>query len=84
MYVTLPVSIATSLKTQGGYFLIGDISGTEHATDLDFCRWLAEEKNVIAVPMSVFYHNDPKPQHLVRFAICKTEETMLKAADALT
>lgn len=69
----------------GGYFLVADVSSTGK-TDLEFCRWIAQEKGVAAVPLTVFY--SPQPEgwkcHLVRFAICKKRPTILEACEKLT
>lgn len=69
----------------GGYFLVADVSSTGK-TDLEFCKWIATEKGVAAVPLTVFYA--PKPEgwkcHLVRFAICKKRPTIIEACAKLT
>mmetsp|Transcript_3608 Transcript_3608/g.5592 ORF Transcript_3608/g.5592 Transcript_3608/m.5592 type:complete len:400 (-) Transcript_3608:43-1242(-) len=71
-----------SYAPDGGYFLVADVSKTGK-TDVEFCRWLAEEKGVICVPMSVFYASEAKPNSLVRFAICKQPETIQTAVKAI-
>jgi hypothetical protein len=45
--------------TVGGYFLVADVSATGK-TALEFCKWLAVEKKVAAVPLGVFY--EPRPE----------------------
>ena len=43
----------------GGYFLVADIA----ASGMDamvFCKWLAAEKGVACVPLSVFYSAKPE------------------------
>lgn len=76
----------------GGYFLVADVARFPlpgaprgaRTTDVDFSRWLAT-CGVICVPMSCFYSLDggPVPDSLVRFAICKRKETILKAVEAI-
>eukprot|EP00667_Euglena_gracilis_P010989 EG_transcript_11207 len=69
---------------QGGYFLVANIAQTGMA-DIAFCRWLIEEKNINATPMSIFYSPRPagQPCTSVRFAICKRRETIEQAVAAL-
>jgi aspartate/methionine/tyrosine aminotransferase len=67
----------------GGYFLVCDISNCPiSSNDVEFCTYLAKEKNIIAVPMQVFYHTNIK-SNLVRFAICKSRDVIQKAVDAI-
>lgn len=51
--------------------------------DWALCRMLALEAGVIAIPCSPFYSaaNKKRGEHLVRFAFCKSDET-LRAASA--
>lgn len=70
-------------QPQGGYFLVADVSGTG-MDDFAFCRWLIEQRNINAVPMSVFYR--PREGWIcrtVRFAICKRRDTIERAVTAL-
>jgi len=72
--------------TVGGYFLVADVASTGK-TALEFCKWLASEKKVAAVPLGVFY--EPRPEgsdwscSLVRFAICKQGATIEEACKKL-
>jgi len=76
----------------GGVFLLADVS--EHipripaefregyADDWAFCRWLAIEYGVLGIPTSSFYASpESVTRPLVRFAFCKSDET-LEAARA--
>jgi aspartate/methionine/tyrosine aminotransferase len=49
--------------------------------DLAFCRWMAVERGVIMMPISVFYHKTSpfRVDHLVRLSICKTLDHTVKA-----
>ena len=52
--------------------------------DWALCRYLAEEYNIIGIPCSPFY--SPQSRHLagnyVRFAFCKTDETLEAARES--
>jgi len=52
--------------------------------DWALCRWLAKEHGIISIPCSPFY--SPENRHLasnfVRFAFCKTDETLQEALEA--
>eukprot|EP00730_Choanoeca_flexa_P012939 TRINITY_DN4789_c0_g1_i2.p1 TRINITY_DN4789_c0_g1~~TRINITY_DN4789_c0_g1_i2.p1 ORF type:complete len:401 (+),score=55.79 TRINITY_DN4789_c0_g1_i2:68-1270(+) len=65
---------------QGGYFLVADVTNTKRV-GMDFAKWLVEKHRIACVPMSVFYspEHGKAHAHLVRFAICKTEETIRQA-----
>jgi len=54
--------------------------------DWALCRWLAIEHGVCAIPCSPFYspENRHLAQNFVRFAFCKTDETLLAAKVALS
>ena len=71
----------------GGYFLVADVSDTGlDATE--YCRALATgPARVAAVPMDVFFDAEgPEkdvPRNLVRFAVCKSSETIGKCAEAI-
>ena len=66
----------TVYPPEGTYFIIADHTPFGFADDWAFCRYLIEEIGVAAIPCSAFYH-EPKDGHsLVRFAFCKTEETL--------
>ncbi|CAN0033003.1 unnamed protein product, partial [Phaeothamnion confervicola] len=88
------------MKGSGGFFLIGDVGGIavpkkyleggtaampEMTPDWAFCRWMAKEHGLIAIPTSAFF--SPENRHrggrYVRFCFCKTDETLAAAAEAL-
>ncbi|KAL4506698.1 hypothetical protein ABPG72_000269 [Tetrahymena utriculariae] len=84
---------------EGGFFVICDISqvevdpkyfvdektGEKYTKDYAFSIWLCKEKGVTAIPCSVFYPPEYQylGQNLVRFAFCKTEDTILEAGKRL-
>ncbi|CAM9251166.1 unnamed protein product [Scytosiphon promiscuus] len=92
-----------SLKGEGGFFLIGDVSKIkvpqkylEASTpampvmthDWAFCRWLAIEHGLVAIPTSPFFSEASRKKGLgnglVRFCFCKTDETIEAAAEVLS
>eukprot|EP00629_Pelagomonadales_sp_RCC1024_P003090 CAMPEP_0119259218 /NCGR_PEP_ID=MMETSP1329-20130426/120_1 /TAXON_ID=114041 /ORGANISM="Genus nov. species nov., Strain RCC1024" /LENGTH=481 /DNA_ID=CAMNT_0007258583 /DNA_START=104 /DNA_END=1546 /DNA_ORIENTATION=+ len=81
------------LPSQGGYFIVGDVSTLLQLTpaeyfadgaadDWAFCRWLGEEHGVVAIPASPFFSERPE-RPLVRFAFCKTDDVLELAAGRL-
>jgi aminotransferase len=66
---------------QGAYYVLVDISGFGFENDTLFCRWLAKEIGVAAVPGSSFFHEPVT--HLVRFHFAKKEETLKAAGERL-
>jgi len=71
----------TVVPPQGGYFLVADTTALKMDA-MTFCDLMAEKAKVVAVPMATFYSEDPDP-NLVRFALCKTEDTVQEAAARL-
>lgn len=55
--------------------------------DWAFCRWLALEYGLVAIPTSPFFSAASRAKGLgnglVRFCFCKTDETLEAAADIL-
>lgn len=81
---------------EGGFFIVADTSKftvpekylTETTAaapvmtrDWAFCRWLAIEHGVAAIPPSAFHSPETKglAANLARFAFCKTDATLLEA-----
>jgi aminotransferase len=50
---------------------------------VDFAKWMTREIGVATVPGSSFYHDPALGRSLVRFAFCKSRETLLRAAERL-
>lgn len=73
----------TPIIPDGTYFMMVDISHLGFADDRAFCRYLTSEVGVAAIPPSAFYHNPADGANLVRFAFCKTRETLAEAAERL-
>jgi len=73
------------LQPQGGYFIMVDTSALGQPDDRAFAEFLIQEIGVACIPPSAFYA--PEHQHLAarlaRFSLCKTDETLLAAAERL-
>lgn len=68
----------------GTYFLMAGHAAFGFDDDRVFCRHLAEEARVVAIPPSVFYHRSRDGAELVRFAFCKDEAVLLEAIDRMS
>ncbi|WP_130803908.1 methionine aminotransferase [Acinetobacter ihumii] len=69
---------------QGTYFQTVDYSHIRpDLNDLEMCHVLAQEKGVVAIPISVFYQHAPAHLRLIRFCFAKTEQTLELAAQRL-
>lgn len=62
------------LPAQGSYFAIVDLG--PGADDVAFCRSLPERLGVAAIPVSAFYDEEAPVRRLVRFAFCKSDQTL--------
>lgn len=75
-------------RAQGSYFLMASYDAHVQGTavkDADFAKTLITEARVAAIPPSVFYYGSQPPRRLnwLRFAFCKTDETLRTAAERL-
>ena len=68
---------------EGAYYVLADFSGLSDLPDDEFSHWLTREIGVAPVPGSSFYSRPELGRHLVRFAFCKTEETLQMAVGRL-
>jgi aspartate/methionine/tyrosine aminotransferase len=68
---------------RGTYFVMADHTPFGFDNDIAFCKHLIEHIGVAAIPTSVFYHNPQDGRSLVRFAFCKTEETLKEGLQRL-
>jgi N-succinyldiaminopimelate aminotransferase len=69
----------------GAYFIMAGIKPLGFDNDFTFCKYLATEVGVAAIPPSAFY-SDPNKwlgQTYVRFAFCKTIKTLEQAKERL-
>lgn len=69
-------------QVRGTYFLMARFD--EPMSDVDFTRRLIETRGVAAIPPSVFYARPTGPLPWLRFAFCKRDETLRRAAELLT
>ncbi|HEV2644253.1 MAG TPA: aminotransferase class I/II-fold pyridoxal phosphate-dependent enzyme, partial [Candidatus Elarobacter sp.] len=68
----------------GAYYVLADFSAIDRTRDdREFAIWLAEEIGVATVPGSSFYGDPGRGKTTVRFAFCKTFETLGRAAERL-
>jgi len=70
-------------QPQGAYYVMTDISAFGFDDDVAFARHLVEKIGVACVPGSSFYHHPRDGARQVRFAFCKTPETLDEAARRL-
>ncbi|MEO7401674.1 MAG: aminotransferase class I/II-fold pyridoxal phosphate-dependent enzyme, partial [Polaromonas sp.] len=70
------------LPSEGSYFQCVDISEVSDLGEADFCKWLATDIGVAAIPLSAFY-GDGFDQRVVRFCFAKKDETLKLALQRL-
>ena len=69
---------------EGAYYVLADFSAISDKNDADFARWMAAEVGVAGVPGSSFYHAGAgRGKSMIRFAFCKKQETLDRAAERL-
>ena len=69
---------------EGTYFALADIRPLGFDDDVDFCRRLATDVGVAAIPPTAFYENKERGRFLARFAFCKRLETLERAVARLS
>lgn len=68
----------------GAYYVLADFSAIDSGRDdREFAVWLAETVGVATVPGTSFYGEPGRGTSAVRFAFCKTFETLGRAAERL-
>ena len=68
---------------KGAYYVLTDISRFGANDDTEFAIRLVNEIGVATVPGSSFYSSRELGRTKIRFAFCKTEETLRKAIERL-
>ena len=69
---------------EGAYYVLADFSSLSDKDDASFARWMASEIGVAGVPGSSFYHpGADRGKSMIRFAFCKKQETLDRAAERL-
>ena len=70
---------------EGAYYVLADFSGLSDKEDTAFAKWMAAEVGVAGVPGSSFYHAGAgRGKSMIRFAFCKKQETLDRAAERLS
>jgi N-succinyldiaminopimelate aminotransferase len=75
----------TAIQPEGTYFVMGDFSQIFEGNDVEFCKHLIENIGVATIPPSAFFSPDHKylAENHIRFAFCKSDETLEKAAELM-
>ena len=66
---------------QGAYYVMVDCSGFGVTDDKAFCRWMAQEVGVAAVPGSSFFHEPVN--HLIRLHFSRDDEILAETGERL-
>lgn len=70
-------------KPYGAYYIMTDISEFGFSDDVEFSRFLVEQIGVAGVPGSSFYKEAVDGRNFLRFAFCKTDQTLDAASERL-
>lgn len=70
-------------RPQGTYYVMTDISAFGFADDVAFAHHLIDKFGVAAVPGSSFYNHRALGKTQIRFAFCKTDQTLQAAGERL-
>ena len=69
---------------EGAYYVLADFSELSDMDDVTFAKWMAKEIGVATVPGSSFYSRpSARARRSIRFAFCKKQETLERAAERL-
>jgi aspartate/methionine/tyrosine aminotransferase len=69
---------------EGAYYVLADFSALSDKDDTSFAKWMAADIGVAGVPGSSFYHAGAgRGKNMIRFAFCKKQETLDRAAERL-
>lgn len=68
---------------KGAYYVLTDVSRFGASSDVEFAIRLVNEIGVATVPGSSFYSTNDLGRTKIRFAFCKTEETLRRAIERL-
>ena len=71
----------TYTKPQGAYYVMVDCAEFGVTDDNQFCRWMAKEVGVAAVPGSSFFHEPVN--HLIRLHFSRNEEILAETGQRL-
>jgi aspartate/methionine/tyrosine aminotransferase len=70
-----------AIAPEGTHFVLVDISPFSYPDDMHFCRWMAKEIGVAAIPGSSFF--DEPVQNLIRLSFAKSEPVLTDAVQRL-
>jgi methionine aminotransferase len=70
------------IPSKGTYFQLMDYSKISKKNDIEFTKWLTQEKKVATVPVSVFYH-EKTDYEIIRFCFAKEDYELEEAAKLL-
>lgn len=85
LYAALQQTRLKPILPQGSYFIMVDTSALQLPTDRAAADYLAREVGVVGIPPSPFYcaEHQHLAHPLLRLSVCKTDETLQKAAERL-
>jgi N-succinyldiaminopimelate aminotransferase len=86
LYTALQQTKLKPIMPQGSYFIMADCSALGLPDDRTAADYLAREVGVVSIPPSPFYCAEHRhlAHSLLRFSVCKTDETLQAAAERLT
>lgn len=74
------------LPSEGTFFLLARYDDVSEMPELEFARWLTQEKGVAVIPVSAFYEQPDAPasnSRLIRFCFAKKDHTLDEAIERL-
>eukprot|EP00956_Cyclotella_meneghiniana_P003342 scaffold4066_cov63-Cyclotella_meneghiniana.AAC.2 len=81
------INVIPPERMEGSYAKNPAAPGGMARLDWTLCQWMAEEKGVLCIPSSPFFSREKAlmgaSDEFIRVAFCKTDETIIRAADAL-
>ena len=78
-----PRPASSSRCPEGAYYVLADFSELSDKDDVEFALWLARRSASRRVPGSSFYHAGAGRGNMIRFAFCKKQETLERAAERI-
>ena len=75
----------TAIQPEGTYFIMGDFTQVFEGNDVGFCKYCIEQIGVATIPPSAFFSEKHRryAENHVRFAFCKSDETLERAAERM-
>ncbi len=64
-------------KSEGTFFLMANYENLSEENDIVFSKKLVSNYKIASIPLSPFYKSPPKISPWLRFAFCKTNDTIL-------